>query len=224
MGNHRRGRSAGAARAVRRRRTGSESTGCAPRRRPTRRAHRPVHSGRQGERHHVPLMCTRIVVNDCGPRSAAAATCRCHPPAVTDSAEAVDALLHDFAAGRLADPGRDPDHLTQLVESRLSDVVDKHGWARIDRRERRAGRSLCAPAEGPTHIRAAGDLPSGVLIWRHWVQHPAASRRHGLLVGIARQCTARSARRAEPRPRRCPAWSAGSGITAVMPRRRWSAR
>jgi ferredoxin--NADP+ reductase len=58
----------------------------------------------------------------------------------SDSAETVDSLLHDFAAGRLRRPPQGLDHLETLVRSRQPDVVDRDGWQRIDQAERKAGR------------------------------------------------------------------------------------
>jgi ferredoxin--NADP+ reductase len=63
----------------------------------------------------------------------------------TDSAETVDTILHDFAAGRLPEPQHRMEELEQLVASRRPDVVDKHAWARIDQSEQRAGRPLGRP-------------------------------------------------------------------------------
>ena len=63
----------------------------------------------------------------------------------TDSAETVDVILHDFGTGRLPDPLHDLEHLEKLVKARRPDVVDKHGWARIDQTERLKGREAGRP-------------------------------------------------------------------------------
>ena len=63
----------------------------------------------------------------------------------TDAAESVEALLHDFAAGRLQSPGQDVDSLTSFVRSRFPGYVDKQAWARIDQEERRRGREVGRP-------------------------------------------------------------------------------
>lgn len=63
----------------------------------------------------------------------------------TDSAETVDTILHDLAAGRLPDPLHDMDHLEQLVTTRQPDLVSKAGWGRIDQNEVRAGSPLGRP-------------------------------------------------------------------------------
>jgi ferredoxin--NADP+ reductase len=69
----------------------------------------------------------------------------------TDSAETVDTMLHDFAAGRLLDPRHDMEHLGQLVGSRQPDLVDKHAWGRIDQSERRAGHAQGRPRRKIVH-------------------------------------------------------------------------
>ncbi len=63
----------------------------------------------------------------------------------TDSAETVEALLHDFEAGRLRDPLHGAEQLAKLVEARQPAVVDKQAWARIDQAERRSGREAGRP-------------------------------------------------------------------------------
>ncbi|MEU9886203.1 FAD-dependent oxidoreductase [Sphaerisporangium sp. NPDC051011] len=63
----------------------------------------------------------------------------------SDSAETVDAILHDFGAGRLPDPHHGLEHLGKLVKERQPDVVDKHAWARIDQSEQLRGREAGRP-------------------------------------------------------------------------------
>jgi ferredoxin--NADP+ reductase len=62
-----------------------------------------------------------------------------------DAAETVDTILHDFGAGRLAEPAYDSEHLDKLVASQQPDLVDKDAWQRIDQAERRRGRSQGRP-------------------------------------------------------------------------------
>jgi ferredoxin--NADP+ reductase len=70
----------------------------------------------------------------------------------TDSAETVDAILHDFAAGQLPEPRHGGQHLADLVAERRADVVDKQGWARIDQAERRSGREAKRPRRKLVHL------------------------------------------------------------------------
>jgi ferredoxin/flavodoxin---NADP+ reductase len=63
----------------------------------------------------------------------------------TDSAETVDSILHDFAAGQLPEPQHGMQDLADLVTARQPDVVDKQAWARIDQAERRSGRAAKRP-------------------------------------------------------------------------------
>jgi ferredoxin--NADP+ reductase len=63
----------------------------------------------------------------------------------TDSAETVDSILHDFAAGQLPEPQHGMQGLADLVTARQPDVVDKQAWARIDQAERRSGREAKRP-------------------------------------------------------------------------------
>jgi ferredoxin/flavodoxin---NADP+ reductase len=62
-----------------------------------------------------------------------------------DTAETIDSLLHDLAAGRLGEPSHDREHLGTLIGERGIDVVDKGGWNRIDQLERKAGRDAGRP-------------------------------------------------------------------------------
>jgi ferredoxin--NADP+ reductase len=64
-----------------------------------------------------------------------------------DSAETVDSLLHDFVAGRLAEPAKDSEHLAGLLRERQPDLVTSEGWARIDQAERKAGRRARRPRQ-----------------------------------------------------------------------------
>ncbi|WP_182379249.1 FAD-dependent oxidoreductase [Nocardioides sp. WS12] len=57
-----------------------------------------------------------------------------------DAVETVESILTDLASGRLPDPIHDLEHLQRLLAERQPDVVDKAGWARIDKSERRLGR------------------------------------------------------------------------------------
>ena len=58
-----------------------------------------------------------------------------------DSAETVEALLHDFEAGQLQTPTVGADELDALVRQRVEDVVDNAGWVAIDQAERAAGKA-----------------------------------------------------------------------------------
>jgi ferredoxin--NADP+ reductase len=64
-----------------------------------------------------------------------------------DSAETVDALLQDFASGRLSPPIRAAEELDELLRSRQPDVVDKAAWARLDQAERARGRQGKRPRQ-----------------------------------------------------------------------------
>ncbi|WP_164874131.1 FAD-dependent oxidoreductase [Rhodococcus spongiicola] len=55
------------------------------------------------------------------------------------SANTVDLLLSDFASGLLTQPGRDQEHLTELIGERQPDAIDYQGWQRIDKKERVLG-------------------------------------------------------------------------------------
>ncbi len=69
----------------------------------------------------------------------------------TDSAETVDTILHDFAAGRLTDPTGSLTEIHSLIRTRQPDVVDKHGWKRIDTAERARGTAKNRPRVKSVH-------------------------------------------------------------------------
>ena len=62
-----------------------------------------------------------------------------------DSAETVEALLHDFEAGQLQAPSSGADELDTLVHERVDVVVDNAGWVAIDLAERAAGKAVKRP-------------------------------------------------------------------------------
>ncbi len=55
------------------------------------------------------------------------------------SAATVDLLLSDFSNGLLTQPGRDGEHLAQLIGERQPEAIDFQGWQRIDKKERVLG-------------------------------------------------------------------------------------
>ena len=58
----------------------------------------------------------------------------------TDAAETVASLIEDFAAGNLHEPSHGLAELSDLVNSRKSDVLDYDAWRRIDEEEKGRGR------------------------------------------------------------------------------------
>ncbi|MCE5290999.1 MAG: FAD-dependent oxidoreductase [Nocardiaceae bacterium] len=62
-----------------------------------------------------------------------------------DAKETVDALLADFAAGKLPPPPRDRAELRTLLSSRQTEIVDRTGWRAIDQHERELGRAAQRP-------------------------------------------------------------------------------
>ncbi|MFE6922146.1 FAD-dependent oxidoreductase [Nocardia sp. NPDC057663] len=62
-----------------------------------------------------------------------------------DAQETVEAILADFAAGRLASPSGDRAALTELLDRRQPNRIDRDGWAAIDRAERAAGAATGRP-------------------------------------------------------------------------------
>jgi ferredoxin--NADP+ reductase len=63
----------------------------------------------------------------------------------TDSGETVEAVLHDFEAGRLTEPLGPRDDLARLLASRQASVVDNAAWVKIDQAERAAGKAAGRP-------------------------------------------------------------------------------
>jgi ferredoxin/flavodoxin---NADP+ reductase len=57
-----------------------------------------------------------------------------------DAEETVDALLHDLGADRLAAPTQPVGALGALLAERVTDLLDKAAWGRIDLEEKRLGR------------------------------------------------------------------------------------
>lgn len=55
------------------------------------------------------------------------------------SQETVTALVEDFNAGRLTEPAHDAEHLLSLIDTRVTDRIDRSGWQRIDAGERARG-------------------------------------------------------------------------------------
>jgi ferredoxin--NADP+ reductase len=82
----------------------------------------------------------------------------------SDSAETVDSILHDFAAGRLVEPQHDLEHLTELIDSRQPNTIDLSGWRRIDQEEVSAGKTLGRARRKLVRtvdlLEAAGSTPS----------------------------------------------------------------
>ncbi|MET9214196.1 MULTISPECIES: FAD-dependent oxidoreductase [unclassified Nocardia] len=62
-----------------------------------------------------------------------------------DAQETVEAILSDFAAGRLSSPSGDRAALTELLDRRQPDRVGRDGWAAIDRAELAAGAAAGRP-------------------------------------------------------------------------------
>jgi ferredoxin--NADP+ reductase len=63
----------------------------------------------------------------------------------SDSAETVDTILHDLAAGRLRNPAGNRESFWALIRTRQPDLVDKSAWSRIDQAERAAGQKSGRP-------------------------------------------------------------------------------
>ncbi|WP_043652294.1 FAD-dependent oxidoreductase [Nocardia thailandica] len=57
----------------------------------------------------------------------------------TDATDTVTALVDDFRAGLLPPPAAPAGALTELLRERRPDLVDRSGWAAVDRAERAAG-------------------------------------------------------------------------------------
>lgn len=72
----------------------------------------------------------------------------------SDASETVATLLEDFSAGRLKDPAGSLADLNRLIRERCPDVVDKHGWARIDQTERARGHDQGRPRVKLVHRKA----------------------------------------------------------------------
>jgi len=96
-----------------------------------------------------------------------------------DSAETVEALLEDFAAGRLVRPVTHREDFDALVGSRVTQVVRYTDWLAIDHAERSAGMAagrprqklvmieelLCTiPSAGHTQAAAPNSAPEGGLV------------------------------------------------------------
>ncbi|QOT24094.1 FAD-dependent oxidoreductase [Paenarthrobacter sp. YJN-D] len=62
-----------------------------------------------------------------------------------DSAETVEALLHDYEAGRLETPSMSREDWDSALRTRVSDIVDEKSWHRIDQAERAAGKDEGRP-------------------------------------------------------------------------------
>lgn len=62
-----------------------------------------------------------------------------------DAEQTVAGIVEDFAAGRLASPGRDREDLLALLSSRCPNLVDRSGWALIDAAERANGAAAGRP-------------------------------------------------------------------------------
>ncbi len=72
----------------------------------------------------------------------------------------VAALVEDFRAGRLSAPAADGEDVAALVHRAAPDLVDRSGWARIDRHERERGRNAGRPR---VKLTATADLLAAAL-------------------------------------------------------------
>jgi ferredoxin--NADP+ reductase len=62
-----------------------------------------------------------------------------------DAEETVDSILDDLREHRLAEPVHSAEQFELMLAGRVERLVDKRGWSRIDREEKRRGREVARP-------------------------------------------------------------------------------